>query len=122
MCHINLEARYNFGPSNPQFGASAHLSIRREEKQLPNGVALMGGTFIVGQLTVHQIGELVWKSYCKGEYSGIDHEKAGVKRLSSEELQQKIASAIAARAQREAQKAQADAPEDSVGQEAITCA
>ena len=84
---------------------------------------LMGGTVIVGQLTVHQIGELVWKAYCKGEYSGIDHEKAGVKRLSSEELQQKIASAIAARAQREAQKAQT-ALETSTpdAESAITCA
>ena len=93
-------------PSNPQFGAAAHLCIHREEKTLPNGVMLAGGTFTVGQLTVHQIGELVWKSYCKGEYNGIDHEKAGVRRLSSEELQTKIAAAIAARTQREAQRAE----------------
>ena len=110
-------------PSNPQFGACAHLSIHREEKILPNGVMLAGGTFIVGQLTVHRIGELVWRSYCKGEYSGIDHEKAGVKRLSSEELQARIASAIAARTQREAQKAEITSKPPIVDADSvITCA
>lgn len=87
-------------PVNPAYGGEVYLNILRQEKTLPNGNVLQGGNFIVGGLSVYQIGEFVWTAYCAGKYSGIDHEKAGVKRLTPEQLAAKIDAAIAARESR----------------------
>jgi hypothetical protein len=84
-------------PVNPQYGGEIYLNMLRQEKTLPNGNVLDGGNFIVGGLNVHQMGEFIWTAYCAGKYSGIDHEKAGVRRLTKEQLAVKIDAAIAAR-------------------------
>jgi hypothetical protein len=87
-------------PVNPQYGGEIYLNMLRQERTLPNGNVLQCGNLIVGGLNVHQIGEFVWIAYCAGKYSGIDHDKAGVRRLTKEQLAAKIDAAIAARESR----------------------
>lgn len=84
-------------PVNPQYGGEVYLNMLRQERTLPSGTVLQGGNFIVGGLNVHQIGEFVWTAYCTGKYSRIDHEKAGVRRLTPEQLAAKIDAAMSAR-------------------------
>lgn len=93
-------------PVNPLFGGYAQVHIHREERLLPNGDILTGGDFSVGNVSIHEIGLAAWMAYCSGRHAGIDHQSAGVKRLTPEELQAKIATAIAAKAERQAKRNQ----------------
>lgn len=109
-------------PVNPPLSGTAYLRIHREEKALPDGSTLAGGDFVVGGLNAFETGQAIWTSYCSGQYSGVDHERAGVKRLTPDELQTKIASAISAKAEREARKRETASAPASTGQAAaIEC-
>lgn len=93
-------------PASPPMAQTAFLHIRRESRTLPSGDVLQGGEFRVGGLNAYEIGECIWSAYCRGEFAGIDHEKAGVRRLTPEELRAKIDAAVEARARRTASRQQ----------------
>lgn len=93
-------------PVSPQTGGRVSLNVHRNERVLPNGDIIEAGDFTVGGLGVYEIASQVWLAYQTGKFAQIDHEKAGVRRLSTEELMAKIESAMAAKAERSAKRAQ----------------
>lgn len=93
-------------PVSPQTGGRIGLNVHRNERVLPNGDMIEAGDFNVGGLSVYEIASQVWLAYQTGRFAQIDHEKAGVRRLSTEELASKIEAAVAAKAERIAKRAQ----------------
>lgn len=94
-------------PVTPQTGGRVSLNVHRNERALPNGDIIESGDFNVGGLSVYEIASQVWLGYQTGKFAQIDHDKAGVRRLSAEELAAKIEAAVAAKAERTAKREQA---------------
>ncbi len=93
-------------PVTPQTGGRVSLNVHRNERVLANSDVIEAGDFTVGGLSVYEIASQVWLAYQSGRFAQIDHEKAGVRRLSTEELAAKIEAAMAAKAERTAKRAQ----------------
>lgn len=90
----------------PQTGGRVSLNVHRNERVLPNSDIIEAGDFTVGGLSVYEVASQFWLAYQTGKFAQIDHEKAGVRRLSSEELAAKIEAAMAAKAERLAKRTQ----------------
>ena len=53
-----------------------------------------------GMLQVYRFASEVWKIYCSGKYSRIDHSQTGIKRLTRTELDTKIQNLLLAKSRR----------------------